>query len=177
VTAHFGAMRAALGDGQRAVMVGVGPVEPLQSAGPELLGGDISGLAEHARAHAHPHAGAAMAEAAAHFPLGPERVAALLDAGRGELVVERFALAAGSRARSLSPAVRVPVGEVAAAASGDPLVELPAGLSGTPAVVPERTPASALALAVARAPRVPSAGPASASYSRPSAAEERHGSS
>jgi len=118
-----------------------------------------------------------MAEAAAHFPLGPERVAALLDAGRGELVVERFALAAGSRARSLSPAVRVPVGEVAAAASGDPLVELPAGLSGTPAVVPARTPASALALAVARAPRVPSAGPAAASYSRPSAAEERHGSS
>jgi hypothetical protein len=102
----------------------------------------------------------------------------VLDAGRGELVVERFALSLeGSRARSRGPAVRVPLAAVGSAVEGDPLVELPAGLSGAPALVPERTPASALALAVARAPRNASAAPAAASYSRPSAAEERNGPS
>ena len=40
-------------------------------------------------------------------------------------------------------------------------------------LVIEATPASALALAVARAPRSPSSAPAAATYSRPSAAEEK----
>jgi tRNA threonylcarbamoyladenosine biosynthesis protein TsaB len=119
-----------------------------------------------------------MAEAFSGERRGSERVAAVLDAGRGELVIERFALGReGSRARSRGPAVRVPVAEAGAAAEGDPLVELPGGVSGAAALVPERTPASALALAVAREPRTASVAPAAASYSRPSAAEERHGPS
>jgi tRNA threonylcarbamoyladenosine biosynthesis protein TsaB len=113
-----------------------------------------------------------MAEAAAEEVRGTARVAAVLDAGRGELIVERFALG-GARALSLAPAVRVPVGAIAAAAAGDPLVELPAGLTGAAGLVIEATLASALALAVARAPRSPSSAPAAATYSRPSAAEEK----
>ena len=114
-----------------------------------------------------------MAEAVSDGRPGPQSVVAVLDAGRGELVVERFALGE-PRARSLSPAARVPVAAVGAAAAGDPLDELPSGLSGAPALVPERTPASALALAVARAPRSATSVPVAASYSRPSAAEEKH---
>ncbi len=114
-----------------------------------------------------------LAEAVSDVRPVPQNVVAVLDAGRGELIVERFALGE-ARARSLSPAARVPVAAVGAAAAGDPLVELPSGLSGAPAVVPERTPASALALAVARAPRSASSLPVAASYSRPSAAEEKH---
>ena len=119
-----------------------------------------------------------IAEAASDASVRPRTLSAVLDAGRGEVVMERFALGGGeSRARSLAPAVRVPIADLRAASGGDPLVELPAGLSGATALVPGRTPASALALAVARAPRPPSAVPAAASYSRPSAAEERHGPS
>jgi len=115
-----------------------------------------------------------MAETVLSSTSGPERVAAALDAGRGELVVERFALGSGeSRARSLAPPRRVPVGAIAEAAEGDPLVELPGGLTGAPTLAPRSAPSSALALAVARAPRSAPPAPAAASYSRPSAAEEK----
>jgi tRNA threonylcarbamoyladenosine biosynthesis protein TsaB len=105
---------------------------------------------------------------------GIPRLAAVLDAGRGELVVERFALEPG-RARSLAPAARVAAGRIAEAAEGDPIVELPPGLTGIDALAPERAPATGLALAVAREPR--NSGPADmrGSYSRPPAAEERRG--
>jgi tRNA threonylcarbamoyl adenosine modification protein YeaZ len=101
---------------------------------------------------------------------GAPRVAAVLDAGRGELVVERFALDE-ARARSLSPPARVPAADVVAAAAGDPIVELPAGLTGGPALAPAAVPATAVALAVSRAPGDVASAPVSATYSRPSAAE------
>jgi len=104
----------------------------------------------------------------------PTRVAAVLDAGRGELVLERFALD-GTRARSLAPPVRVAADSVRAAAHGDPIVELPPGLTGAAAAPLRHSPSAGLALAVARAPGTPASAPAQASYSRPSAAEERHG--
>jgi tRNA threonylcarbamoyladenosine biosynthesis protein TsaB len=104
----------------------------------------------------------------------PTRVAAVLDAGRGELVLERFALD-GTRARSLAPPVRVAADSVRAAAHGDPIVELPPGLTGAAAAPLRHSPSAGLALAVARAPGTPASAPAHASYSRPSAAEERHG--
>jgi tRNA threonylcarbamoyladenosine biosynthesis protein TsaB len=105
-----------------------------------------------------------------------DRVASVLDAGRGELVVERFDLAE-PRARSMAPSVRVPAETLVEAAAGDPIVELPAGLTGAPALAPVTIPATGLTLAVSRAPGETASAPASASYSRPSAAEERHGPS
>jgi len=106
---------------------------------------------------------------------GSGRVAAVLDAGRGELVVERFALG-GPRALSLGPAERVPAASIGENVAGVALVELPAGLTGSRSIETRATPASALALAVARSPGDVASTPASASYSRASAAEEkRHG--
>jgi tRNA threonylcarbamoyladenosine biosynthesis protein TsaB len=98
------------------------------------------------------------------------RLAAVLDAGRGELVLERFAVDE-ARARSLSPTVRVAADALRAAAQGDPVVELPPGLTGATAVALRRSPAAGLALAVGRAPGSPASVPPQASYSRPSAAE------
>jgi tRNA threonylcarbamoyladenosine biosynthesis protein TsaB len=107
---------------------------------------------------------------------GVDQVAAVLDAGRGELVVERFALG-GTRARSLSPPTRIAADRIVAAVAGDPVVELPRGLTGAPALAAGMTPSSALALAVSRAPGDAASAPVSASYSRRSAAEEKHGAS
>jgi tRNA threonylcarbamoyladenosine biosynthesis protein TsaB len=107
----------------------------------------------------------AMAEAArAH---GAERVVAVLDAGRGEAVCERFALEA-DRARSLGPAALVRVEDVAGFAAGDRLVDLKDERDGSAA--------AALAAAVSRRPRqADAAGASPAIYSRPSAAEEKRG--
>ena len=60
LAAHLGALGPPLGDGQRAVMIRIGAVEPLQRARAELLAGHEAGIAEHPRAHAHAHAGAAV---------------------------------------------------------------------------------------------------------------------
>ena len=110
----------------------------------------------------------AMAEGA-RLP-GRERVVAALDAGRGDVVAERFELG-GLRARSLGPqrvfradALAEFAGADAAVAGGDARSE---GV------------AAALARAIARSPRPngasdPRAG-LTAVYSRPSAAEEKHG--
>lgn len=116
----------------------------------------------------------AMAEAAR--PSGPRRLTAVLDAGRGEAVLERFDLTE-TRARSLGPAVRVPRREVALMASGEPIVALPASLIDGPSMELSIRVASGLALAVARAPREPAVSAVAASYSRPSAAEEHRGAS
>jgi len=107
----------------------------------------------------------AMAEAARTH--GASRVVAVLDAGRGEAVCERFALE-GDRARSLGPAALVRVEDVAGFAAGDQLVDLKDEREGSAA--------AALAAAVSRRPRQPEAPGASAAiYSRPSAAEEKRG--
>jgi tRNA threonylcarbamoyl adenosine modification protein YeaZ len=116
----------------------------------------------------------AMAEAAR--PSGARRLAAVLDAGRGEAVLERFDLTE-PRARSLAPAVRVPRREIRSVAGGLPIVALPAELIDAPRVELAMRVASGLVLAVARAPRETVASAVVASYSRPSAAEEKRGAS
>lgn len=113
----------------------------------------------------------AMAEAAR--PAGVSRLLAVLDAGRGELIGERFSLEE-PRARSLGSPFRFPQTEVARQAAGEPVVALPAGIGGAGGLAPRMRIASGLALAVSRAPRRDWA-TAAAIYSRPSAAEERHG--
>jgi tRNA threonylcarbamoyl adenosine modification protein YeaZ len=102
------------------------------------------------------------------------RVTAVLDAGRGEVVVESFSLE-GSRARSLSPPRRIPYDE-ASAAEG-PHICLPGDLLGSHGRAPATSVSRAVALAVAADPRegVSSGDPLRAVYSRPSAAEEKHG--
>ena len=101
------------------------------------------------------------------------RVVAALDAGRGDLICETFALD-GDRARSLGPARLVRHGDAAALSEEGALRVLPAGLAGWPASPNGPSVASALARAVARAPR-PAGSPLAAIYSRPSAAEEKRG--
>jgi hypothetical protein len=90
----------------------------------------------------------------------------VLDAGRGESVCERFALD-GERARSFGPAALVRNEDVAAFAAGDPVVDAKDARAGSVA--------AALAAAVLRRPRQDAAGASGAIYSRPSAAEEKHG--
>src|SRR5262245_1313419 len=113
----------------------------------------------------------ALAESARSW--GTQRVAAFLDAGRGELVGELFDLAE-ERARSLAPPCRVPAGEAVRFAAGAPVAALPATLTPGAARPLPASLAEALAHAVARSPRE-SASSLSAIYARPSAAEEKHG--
>jgi tRNA threonylcarbamoyl adenosine modification protein YeaZ len=108
---------------------------------------------------------AAMAEAARSS--GAARVVAVLDAGRGEFVCQRFDLGS-ERARSLGAASLFTPDRIAAFASGDPVVGAdddspPAGL------------AASLARAVARQPLDDKDPGHPAIYSRPSAAEEKRG--
>ena len=107
----------------------------------------------------------AMAEAARTE--GAARVVAVLDAGRGEAMCERFALD-GKRARSLGPAALVRLEDVAGFADGDRLIDLKDDRGGSVA--------AALAAAVLRQPKDGAASASEAIYSRPSAAEEKHGS-
>jgi tRNA A37 threonylcarbamoyladenosine modification protein TsaB len=100
-------------------------------------------------------------------------VAAALDAGRGDVVLALYSLE-GSRARIEGAPVRLPIAEARQRAGILETVALPRDLlasDGSPTGV---SPSRALALAVARAP-----GDAASSlegiYSRPSAAEEKHG--
>jgi tRNA threonylcarbamoyladenosine biosynthesis protein TsaB len=103
-------------------------------------------------------------------------VTAVLDAGRGEVVVESFSLE-GIRARSLSAPRRIPRDE--ASAAGGTLVCLPGDLLGRHGRAPSHSVARAVALAVAADPRegLSSGDRLRAVYSRPSAAEEKHGAS
>ncbi len=114
----------------------------------------------------------AMAEAARAW--GQTRVAAFLDAGRGELVGEVFDLA-GPRPRSRGPARRVSAAMIADLAAGAAVAVLPAGLVGEAGRAPSVSLAQALARCVDREPGN-AATELSAIYSRPSAAEEKHGS-
>ena len=102
--------------------------------------------------------------------------AAFLDAGRGELVAERFDLG-GPRARSLAPASRCRAEDARAFAGAARIAALPESLVA-PAAAPLPTSlAAALAAAVARhpGPALPLDVPIPALYSRPSAAEEKRG--
>ena len=116
---------------------------------------------------------AAIAEAA-RVP-GRRRVVAALDAGRGDLVAERFDLG-GSRARSIAPRQLLRSEDLASFAGDDPVEAM------TAAEAPEsgaRTPAAALAEAISRQPGEEAGSDPRlglpAIYSRPSAAEEKHG--
>ena len=111
----------------------------------------------------------AMAEGARS--LGAKRVLAVLDAGRGEVVAERFDLTS-PRARSLGASGRATPADVSADARGEPIVSLPRELVPGVLDAPLATVAESLALAVARDPRPAAA--LEAIYSRPSAAEEKH---
>lgn len=113
----------------------------------------------------------AMAEAARGLGAGPAWTA--LDAGRGEVVCQAFDVG-GPRAEPLAGSVRIPGHRLADTVRGGFVVALPRDLAGPAAPDLPRTPAHALALAAARAPRAPGAGFAPI-YSRPSAAEERRG--
>ncbi len=105
---------------------------------------------------------------------GVRRVAAALDAGRGEVVLGTFSLE-GARAREERPAIRLALEEARARVAGLDLVSLPADLLVPGGTRLELSPSRALALAVARAPGPVSLSRLQGIYSRPSAAQEKHG--
>ena len=104
---------------------------------------------------------------------GIDRVAAFLDAGRGDVVLAVYSLD-GPRARIQEAPERLPIAEALRRITNVPTVALPLDLLGPETPPASLSPSRALALAVARAP-----GDVAASlegiYSRPSAAEEKHG--
>jgi tRNA threonylcarbamoyladenosine biosynthesis protein TsaB len=107
---------------------------------------------------------------------GASRVAAFLDAGRGELVAGRFDLG-GPRARSIAAAARCAASAARDWAGPDAIAALPETLLDPPAPSPAQSLASALAAAVVRRPgeTAPLDRAIPAFYSRPSSAEEKHG--
>lgn len=115
----------------------------------------------------------AMAEAAR--AAAGAQVATALDAGRGEVVLVRFALE-GPRAEAFGAPIRVGLAEAARLASGWDLFALPPGLLGSSKSLPE-SPCRGLARAVGKAPRGDAGARPEAIYSRPSAAEEKRGAS
>lgn len=117
---------------------------------------------------------AALAEAARGG--GAPVVAAVLDAGRGDLVCERFDVT-GPRARSLGEAVLRRSDAVRDWIGADAPAALPPSLLDPPAPPLPASLAAALSAAVARLPGrdAPLDRPIPALYSRPSAAEEKRG--
>jgi tRNA threonylcarbamoyladenosine biosynthesis protein TsaB len=101
------------------------------------------------------------------------RVAAALDAGRGQVVLGFFFLEDG-RARPEGPLARLPLAEARERAGNVPSVSLPVDLLFSDRYPPERSPSRALALAVARAPG-DAVSVLEGIYARPSAAEEKRG--
>jgi tRNA threonylcarbamoyl adenosine modification protein YeaZ len=101
------------------------------------------------------------------------RVAAALDAGRGEVILALYSLA-GARARPEAPPERMSAGAARLRVDGIPVVALPADLLSPTGAAPDLSPSRALALAVARAPGA-ALSRLEGIYSRPSAAEEEHG--
>ena len=114
-------------------------------------------------------------EALAETARGPGigRVAAVLDAGRGDVVLAVYSLE-GERARIEGAPERLPIADARRRVAPFETVALPADLLGSGVVRTVLSVSHALARAVARAP-----GDAASSlegiYSRPSAAEEKHG--
>jgi tRNA threonylcarbamoyladenosine biosynthesis protein TsaB len=101
------------------------------------------------------------------------RVAAALDAGRGQVVLGFFFLDDG-RARAEGPLARLPLAEARERAANVPSVSLPVDLLFSDRHPPDRSPSHALALAVARAPG-DAVSALEGIYARPSAAEEKRG--
>jgi tRNA threonylcarbamoyladenosine biosynthesis protein TsaB len=114
----------------------------------------------------------ALADAARAW--GSSRVAAFLDAGRGELVGAIIDLTE-TRARALVPPSRLAAADAVRFAAGAPIAALPRTLVAPDGRALSASLAASLAFAAARAPREGSG--LSAIYSRPSAAEEKHGAS
>ncbi len=104
---------------------------------------------------------------------GSSRVAAALDAGRGDVVLALYSLEE-VRARIEGAPERLPIADALRRVADVPTVTLPRDLLGAESFRTEISPSRGLAFAVARAP-----GDVAASlegiYSRPSAAEEKHG--
>lgn len=107
-------------------------------------------------------------------PTGNARIGAALDAGRGEVVLGVFTLD-GARARPEGPTVRLTLEEARVRAAGIPTAALPPDLLSAGEVRPDISPSRALALAVSRAPGEEPRSRLEGIYSRPSAAEEKHG--
>lgn len=109
---------------------------------------------------------------------GRTRLAAALDAGRGEIVWQAFDVS-GPRAAALGPSERVSREDAIAAIGGLPLAVLPANLFGSasPVAALAMPLSRAIAAAAARAPSKAPAANLAAIYSRPSAAEEKRGAS
>lgn len=105
---------------------------------------------------------------------GAPSVWVALDAGRGEVALQRFRLDV-DRAESEGPATLVPCERVREHAVGAPVIAEPDGILPNLGVRTDTTPARALAEAVVRRPRAAEGGTLRAVYARPSAAEERHG--
>jgi tRNA threonylcarbamoyladenosine biosynthesis protein TsaB len=107
---------------------------------------------------------------------GEAEVAAAMDAGRGEIVWQTFALS-GARARATSEPARATAAAALEAASELSFVCVPANLLGGSArsVSPAEPLARVLARTVAKAPSAAAGGGLSAFYARPSAAQEKHG--
>ncbi|HKD12898.1 MAG TPA: tRNA (adenosine(37)-N6)-threonylcarbamoyltransferase complex dimerization subunit type 1 TsaB [Thermoanaerobaculia bacterium] len=116
----------------------------------------------------------ALAEAA-RAP-GLAGVTAVLDAGRGEVVLQQFLFPENApRVQMVGDPERLPLALAADRLRGGDVAALPEDLLGSSRRPLARSPAAAAALAVARAPRaVPAAAPA-AIYARPSAAEDKLG--
>lgn len=106
---------------------------------------------------------------------GVTRVAAALDAGRGDVVLAVYSLE-GPRARIEGVPERLPIADARRRVASVETAALPRDLLGDDTARASLSPSQALARAVARAP-----GDAASSlegiYSRPSAAEEKHGAS
>ena len=103
----------------------------------------------------------------------PTRVAAVLDAGRGDVVLAVYSLD-GARARIEEAPERLPIAEALRRVTNVPTVALPSDLLGPETPPATLSPSRALALAVARAPGA-ALSRLEGIYSRPSAAEEKHG--
>jgi tRNA threonylcarbamoyl adenosine modification protein YeaZ len=104
---------------------------------------------------------------------GIDRVAGVLDAGRGDVVLAVYSLD-GARARIEEAPERLPIAEALRRVTNVPTVALPSDLLGPETPPATLSPSRALALAVARAPGA-ALSRLEGIYSRPSAAEEKHG--
>ncbi len=114
---------------------------------------------------------------AARVP-GLSELSAVMDAGRGEVVFQRFRLDGGEeRFRAAGDFQRLPAAEAARRLRDEEFAALPEDLLGPRGRALGGSPAAAAAWAVARAPREGGLASAAAIYARVSAAEAKLGAS